>query len=130
MVPAAVPAERAQDPDPDADATPWADRRWGDRRPARAEARLEFRRDGLSPGPDVSIALLDVSPGGLKVAVGGLLSDGERVLVSLGPPDGSWAYQGPAVVHWCVPGAEGTALAGVRLQRPLTARQVADLAES
>jgi hypothetical protein len=52
---------------PDPDANPWADRRGGDRQPARADVRVECRRAGSVP--DVAIALLDVSPRGLKLAV-------------------------------------------------------------
>lgn len=125
MVPAR-PAGRPA-PDPDADADPWADRRGGGRRPARVNVRVECRRPG--PGPDVAIALLDVSPRGLKLAVRGVLRRGERVWVAAGPPGEPWAYHGPAAVRWCVPGAEETALVGLRLRRPLGARGVASLSE-
>jgi hypothetical protein len=125
MVPAR-PADRAA-PDPDADAKPWADRRGGDRRPARADLRVECRPAGSES--DIAIALLDVSPSGLKLAVRGLLRRGERVRVALGQPGEPWAYHGPAVVRWCVPGAEGTALVGLRLRRPLAAQAVGELTE-
>jgi hypothetical protein len=125
MVPAG-PAASAT-PDPDIDATLCADRRGGDRRSPRVDARVECRRVG--PGPDVAIALLDVSARGLKLAVRGLLRRGERVRVAVGLPGEPWAYHGPAVVRWSVPGAEGTALVGLRLRRPFTARKLAALSE-
>ena len=125
MIPAGPAPKHA--PDPDADASPWADRRDADRRPARAGVRVECRPAGQ--GPDVAIALLDVSARGLKVAVRGLLRRGARVRLAVGSPGDSWAYHGPAAVRWCVPGAEGTALVGLRLRRPLTVRAVAALSE-
>jgi len=125
MVPAG-PAPR-QTPDPDADASPWADRRDTDRRPARAGAPIECRPTGQPS--DVAIALLDVSARGLKLAVRGLLPRGARVRVAVGAPGDSWAYHGPAAVRWCVPGAEGTALVGLRLRRPLAPEAVAALSE-
>jgi hypothetical protein len=128
MVPAAAAFERLAEPDPEADATPWADRRDGDRRPARAGARVEVRRRDAGPGPDLAIALLDVSPSGLKVAIRGTVAAGDRLLIAVGPPGESSEYRG-AVVRWCVPGAEGTALVGVRLQRPLTATELAEVSE-
>lgn len=126
MVPAVPAGDRA--PDPDADATPWADRRGRGRRFARADARVECR--AADTDVDAAIALIDVSAGGLKVAIRGLLRRGDRVRVAVGPPGGPWAYHGPAAVRWCVPGAEGTALAGLRLPRPLTAQAVGELTES
>ena len=125
MVPARPSAGGA--PDPDADATVCTDRRGGDRRSPRADARVECRRVGS--GPDVAIALLDVSARGLKLAVHGPLQRGERVRVAVGPPAEPWSYHGPAVVRWSVPGAEGTALVGLRLRRPLTAQALAALSE-
>ena len=114
-------------PDPDADATPWADRRHGGRLLARAGVRIDIR--AAESGPDVAIALLDVCPGGAKVAVRGAVRRGDRLLVSLGPPDGSWGYRGRGIVRWYVPGAEGTGLVGVQLRRPLSAQAAADLSE-
>lgn len=127
MVAAATVADRGTDDD--VDTIHWDDRRGGDRRPARAGTRLEVCLDGPGPGADVAIALLDVSATGVKVAIRGPVPTGDRVLLSLGPPDGGWEYIGPGLVCWCVPGAEGTALAGVRLDQPLTDSQMGDLAD-
>ena len=90
---------------------------------------LEVRRGALAAAPDVALALLDVSEGGLRVRVRGRLRPGDRVLVNVLPPGGAWSAGGPAEVRWCTPAEDGTAEAGVRFDRPLSARYVSEVTE-
>lgn len=115
------------DPDPASAADPWADRRVSGRRSVRPGTRLEVRAG--SRGPDLAVALLDVSATGLRAAVRAPVEPGDCVLVAVGPPDGSWEYRGTGVVRWVAAGAEGTAVVGVRLRTPLPSQSVVDLAE-
>ena len=117
----------AADRDPESAADPWADRRARERRPVRAGTRLEVRRG--ERGPDLAVALLDVSTTGLKAAVRERLSVGDVVVVWFAPPGERWVYQGTAVVCWRADGAEGTAQVGLRLRSPIPVNAAADLAE-
>jgi hypothetical protein len=123
-----VPASDAETV-PDLDPIPWADRRLHPRRSPRPGARAEVRRGALGAAPDVAVGLLDVSEGGARVRVRGRLRPGDRVLVSVFPPGGVWVAGGPAEVRWCEPAVDGTSAAGIRFDRPLSARHVAELAE-
>ena len=127
MVPASPADEPGRESDTHEAMSPWSDRRDDDRHEARAGARLELRRD--EDNSDAAIALLDVSANGLKVAIRGRLFPGDQVDVVVGPPGGEWECCGQAIVQWCVDGAEGTALVGVRLCRSLTADHLIDLSE-
>jgi hypothetical protein len=118
---------QADDPDHEAAADPWADRRAGERRPVRPGTRFEVRLGGH--GPDLAVALLDVSPTGLRAAVRRRLSVGDAVVVWVAPPGEWWVYQGTAFVCWQSDGAEGTAVVGLRLRSPLPADAATDLAE-
>ena len=117
----------AADVDPESAADPWADRRAGERRPVRPGTRFEVRRGGR--GPDLAVALLDVSVTGLKAAVRERLPVGDAVVVWIAPPGEVWVYQGTAVVRWRANGAEGTAQVGLRLRSPIPADAAAELAE-
>jgi hypothetical protein len=54
---------------------------------------------------------------------------GDAVVVWVAPPGDRWVYQGTAFVCWQSDGAEGTALAGLRLRSPIPADAAADLAD-
>ena len=127
MVPVLPDFPVAADLDPEAAADPLADRRAAGRHPVPPGIRFEARPE--EGGPDLAVALLDVSATGLKAAVRGRLAVGDRVVVWLAPPGKGWVYSGPAVVCWQSEGAEGTALVGLRLDPPLPAGPVADRPE-
>ena len=95
--------------------------------PVRPGTRFEVRLGGH--GPDLALALLDVSDAGLRAAVRDGLAVGDAVVVWVAPPGEQWVYQGTAVVCWRAAGAEGTAQVGLRLRSPVPADAAADLAE-
>jgi hypothetical protein len=113
--------------DPEAAADPWADRRADDRWPARPGTWFEVRQD--EHGPNLAVALVDVSAAGLRAAVRGPLSAGAQVVVVLAPPGDGWVCCRHAVVCWRAEGAEGTALAGLQFRTPLSPLAAADLTE-
>ncbi|HKB02827.1 MAG TPA: PilZ domain-containing protein [Gemmataceae bacterium] len=108
--------------------SPGRDRRGGARRPARLGVRAELRRGGLGMGPDLGLALSDVSADGLRLRLRGRVRAGEEAEVSL------WLLDGRAIrtrgrIMWCRPAGGWSFLAGMRLRRRLTADEVALLAE-
>ena len=124
MVPVEVPTTASEEED-----TPWADRRLSDRRRPRVGTQLEVRRGGMGLGPSIGIETEDVSANGIKVRIRGNLRRGDRVVITLRPPGGIWETRALAEVCWCVAAKDGTALAGVKFQRPLSTRELAELAE-
>jgi PilZ domain len=121
-----VPATKSIDA-PDSDPTPWADRRLFDRRAPRAGTRIEIRRGAMGLSPDVVIELIDLTEAGAKVRIRGHVRRGDRVLTRLSALGQAWVAGGTAVVRWCLVGPDGTALVGVQFERPLDARDLAEL---
>jgi hypothetical protein len=103
------------------------DSRTDDRRPVREGTRFEVRLGGA--GPDLAVALLDVSGAGLRAAVRDGLAIGDAVVVWVSPPGERWVYQGTALVCWRAAGAEGMAQVGLRLRSPVPAPATAELVE-
>jgi hypothetical protein len=88
---------------------------------------VEVRRAGAGPGRDLALALADISPEGIGVWLTAQVRPGEEVEVILSCPPGP-LVRGPAEVRWCAAGGDWTYRAGLRLRRPLTARDLIDLA--
>lgn len=101
------------------------DQRDGDRRKPRGAAWVEVRADAM--GPDLAVALADVSAEGLGVWLTDPVRPGEEVEVSLVRPEGGPPVRVPAEVRWCAQGADWTYRTGVRLLRPLDEGDLADL---
>jgi hypothetical protein len=116
-------------PAPAVDPTPWADRRMSDRRRPRPGTRVDVRRGGLGLGPNIALELVDVSAGGAKVLVRGHVRRGDRVVVGVRPPTKGWEVRTQSEVCWCLVAKDGTALVGVRFQRPLTLGEVDELTD-
>ena len=102
------------------------ERRGGARRPAKPGVRAEVRRGALGLGPDLGLALLDVSADGLRIRLREAVRAGEEVEVGLQPADGA-AIRTRGRIIWCRPAGGWAFLAGVRLRRRLTAEEVATL---
>jgi hypothetical protein len=119
--------------EPDPDTLPFAEeapeRRAGDRRPPRPGTRVEVRRGQLGMGPDVALALLDVSEAGARIRLKAPVRPGDAVEVALWPPGGARSVRGPARVVWCRGDAHGAVQVGVRLRRRLVPQDLFELAE-
>jgi hypothetical protein len=100
----------------------------GRRRPARPGVVCQLRRRAQGPGPDLAHGLVDVSAHGLGVRLEAQLVPGDPVEVALSRPGMARPLVVPGQVRWCRPDAGGRYLAGVRLDRPLTAAEMDGLA--
>jgi PilZ domain len=123
------PAPTGPDPASVVPAEPIQERRALARRPARRGARAELRRGLMGMGPDLALALMDVSLEGARVKLKVAVCPGEQVEVALWPPGGLRSARGQAVVCWCRPAPDGTAQAGVRFRQRLTANDLSKLVE-
>jgi hypothetical protein len=75
-------------------------------------------------GPDLAAGLLDVSRGGLRLALSRFVPAGRQVSVVLKGPPGSRGVHRRAVVIWSALLEGGACVAGVRLARPLSDDEV------
>jgi len=108
--------------------TPWADRRLADRVPVRRGSRAEIRRwGGGVGGQDIAEELINVSDAGVGVRLSTPVRRGERFDVTLWGPGAEWCGRGMGVVRWAVVFGGGTVLAGLQLNRPLTAQAILEL---
>jgi hypothetical protein len=71
-------------------------------------------------GPDLGLALSDVSAEGLRVRLRGPVRAGEEAEVTLHPPDTDAVIRTRGRIIWCRPAGGWAFLAGVRLRRRLT----------
>jgi hypothetical protein len=99
----------------------------GRRRP-RGAAWVEVRVD--PNGPDLAVALADVSAEGIGVWLTDPVRPGLEVEVSLVRPEGGPPVRVPAEVRWCAQGADWTYRTGLRLVSQLAERDLADLSLS
>ena len=102
--------------------------RLGRRWLARSGTRAEVRRPGRPPGPDIGAGLVDVSTDGARIRLTAPTEIGEEVRLRLRRKGVRKATEVLAVIRWCQPEGGGVYLAGVRLQRPLTPAELAELA--
>jgi PilZ domain-containing protein len=104
------------------------DQRGDDRRRPRGAAWVEVRVDPT--GPDLAVALADVSAEGIGVWLTDPVRPGAEVEVSLVRPKGGKPVRVPAEVRWCAQGADWTYRTGLRLLRPLDEGDLGDLSLS
>jgi hypothetical protein len=71
-------------------------------------------------GPDLAAGLLDVSRGGLRLALSRYVPAGREVSVVLKGPPGGGGFHRRGVVIWSALLEGGACVAGVRLERPLS----------
>jgi hypothetical protein len=102
------------------------ERRLSRRLAAKDGAKAELRVGALGMGRDVAFGLVDVSQDGLCVRVKTRLDPGSEVEVKLTGPGLGKALAFVATVCWCRP-IDGFHLAGLKLNRRLTYREINDL---
>jgi PilZ domain len=107
---------------------PDLERRRRPRRAARPWAKAELRLGQTDLGPDLGLALLDVSEDGARIRLRLTVQPGDAAEVVLWPPGETAPVRRRARVVWCRPGIQGSFLAGVRLAEPLTAEELNALA--
>jgi hypothetical protein len=119
----------AGDDDPVPFAEPAPERRTSERRAPRLGTRVEVRRGQLGMGPEIAVALVDLSEGGARIRLTAPVKPGDHVEVALWPPGGARSVRGPARVVWCRGDAQGGVEVGVRLRRRLVPQDLFELAE-
>ena len=102
--------------------------RLGRRWTARAGSKAEVRRLGPPLGPDLGAGLVDVSADGARVRLTAPAEVGQEVRVRLRRKGTRKSTDLMAEVRWCQPEGGGLYLAGLRLCRPLTPAELAELA--
>jgi hypothetical protein len=103
----------------------------------RQSRRLRLQKPGsvscrtgtCDQGPNLALVVLNLSEGGACLAVRGALSIGRQVTLTFGDPGGGRQRTRPASVAWCREMAAGASIAGFCLREPLSAPELADLAQ-
>jgi hypothetical protein len=98
------------------------------RKPARRTVKVHCRKGTLGLGPNVAVAFLDVSEGGVRLLVKAPLEPGDEVEVALhgyGLPE---AIVRVAHVTWALPVDDGQHAVGLRFQKRIPFRAVQTLA--
>ena len=101
---------------PDPDTLTVKDRRLALRRPPRGKVRAVCRRGALELGPDLALAVVDLSETGVRLAVREALQPGGEVTVALEGPLQSRPVKRVGRVVWSLSAADGSCQAGVVLQ--------------
>ncbi len=86
-----------------------------------------IRRGTLGLGPNLALALIDVSEEGLRVRLKGPVVAGDEVEICLSFPIASKSWKFTGDVRWCESGPFETFLAGISLRRQLTHLELAEL---
>ena len=116
-------------PDPVPPSPRRQNRRASYRRLVRRGVRVTCQRGDLGLGPDLALALLDLSENGARLAVKEPLQPGEEVELNL---EGIWHRQPLrrlANVSWCAPKGDGRLEIGVRFQKGLPYAELSQLGE-
>ncbi|MFO0968868.1 MAG: PilZ domain-containing protein [Gemmataceae bacterium] len=103
-------------------------RRGSRRRPGKGSIRVTCRKGTLGLGPNIAVRLVDISEGGVCLAVSLLLDKGQEVEVSLNPPGGGKEATRKGQVAWAVT-KDGEFLIGVRFDKMLNYAALGDLSK-
>ena len=100
-------------------ATSPRERRLSPRRPARGVLKAVCRQGALEPGPNLALAVLDLSETGARLVIKEALEPGRKVYINLeGKEDARPVLRGGDVV-WSLPTADGRYCIGVHFHKPL-----------
>jgi hypothetical protein len=101
-------------------------RRLSRRLPPKGKVKV-FCRNGLDLGPNVGLALLDISETGARLLVNTELPKGQEITVTLDSPSHSKYLRLLATVMWCVPAEEDKFLVGIQFAKRFPYRDLAAL---
>ena len=110
-------------------AGPQLDRRLGRRRTIKKQIRVALRRGPTALGPNLAIALIDVSRDGLGVHLAVSLDFGDEVRIELASPEVGKPLELVGAVRWCMAVGDGTFRAGVHLRGQLADSDLTSLTE-
>ncbi len=108
-------------------ASPGRNRRLAQRRPAKNRVKIVCRRGALDLGPNLAVALLDVSETGARFIVKDALQTGRDVSISLEGQSTLRPIPRVGSVAWCVPAADGNFCVGVNFQKRLPYRDFLEM---
>jgi PilZ domain len=90
------------------------------RNPVKTSTRLRVYRNAMGLGPNIASSLLDLSETGLRAILKEAVTVGQQVEVNLESAASGRTLKAMAGVIWVVPGADGTFVAGLRLQKAIS----------
>ncbi len=90
------------------------------RRQARQSVRVTCQKGALGLGPNLALALLDLSENGARLMVKEALAPGQEVELGFLGPCHSRPLRHLASVIWCVPTADNTFCVGARLEKSVS----------
>ena len=108
-------------------ASPGRNRRLAQRRPAKNRVKIVCRRGALDLGPNLAVAILDVSETGARFIVKDALQTGRDVSISLEGQSTLRPIPRVGSVAWCVPAADGNFCVGVNFQKRLPYRDFLEM---
>jgi hypothetical protein len=97
------------------------------RRSPRGRVKIVCQRGTLELGPNLALAVLDISETGVRLRVKEALRPGQELSISLEGPCSIRPVRRIGRVVWSVPSADGTHCAGVNLDKRLDYREFLDL---
>jgi hypothetical protein len=109
-------------------AKPNHERRAYRRRVPKGGVRVTCQLGALGLGPNVAVAVLDVSEGGARLAVTAAVPPGQEVEVTFAAPTLGRPVRRMAALVWCTPRDPGTWWAGARFDRRLPYAELTGLA--
>jgi hypothetical protein len=95
-------------------------RRLNRRQAPKGSTKATCNKGRFGLGRDVAVAVLDISQYGAQLVVKEALKRGQPVEVGLEGLGRQRPIRLPAVVVWCVEGADGNHLVGARFERSLS----------
>src|SRR5437763_9448484 len=96
-----------------------SNRRLAPRRPPKRSSKITCRLGHLGLGPNLAIEMLDLSEGGVRLVVKGILNKGDEVEVGLIAPGAMREVVRKGQVVWSVPTAEERCCIGVCFEKYL-----------
>jgi hypothetical protein len=105
-------------------------RRLNRRQPPKGSTRATCHRGLFGLGRNIAVAVLDISEYGAQLVVKEPVKKGQAVEVSLEGLGRLRPIKLPAVVVWCVEGADGNHLVGTRFEKALSYADLLALARA
>lgn len=110
-----------------APALPFKERRCSLRWPAKRTAKVLCRRGTLGLGPNIALAVFDLSEAGVRLRVKSPLANGQEIEVGLEAVGQPRPITLPARVAWSAAAEEGSYWVGARFQKLLSYRDLLNL---
>src|SRR4051812_20057725 len=115
------PTPRPAMPNEDSrETTRTKNRRISPRRATKQSVKAICRKGSLGLGPNIAVAVLDISETGTRLLLKEALLARQEVEVCLLPPGLVREFKLPGRVVWCVPAADGNFCTGIEFEKYLS----------